>query len=226
MAGLWDQVHALDGTVPADVQRELLLDGRKLVERATRWLLRHGGSPLDMPATVDRLAAGVAEVGSVLTLVLSSQAERENRKHAATLTEEDVPAGLAERVAAFDELFSALDIVEVARAGGHPVAEVTATYFAVEERLKMRWLRDRINELPRDNRWQTLARVALRDDLYGQLREVTAAVLAVGDLDTWLKSKAAVIARSKQVLADIRATGTFDLATLSVALRETDALVD
>jgi hypothetical protein len=27
------------------------------------------------------------------------------------------------------------------------------------------------------------------------------------------------------VLADIRATGTYDLATLSVALRETDALV-
>jgi glutamate dehydrogenase len=216
--------------VPAEAQTRLLLEGRKLVERATRWLLRHSatstGSPLDMTATVDRLAGGVAEVAEVLARVLPNRVKQENREHARSLTEQGVPADLADHVAALDELFSALDIVEVARDGDHPVPDVASTYFAVEERLRMRWLRDCINELPRDNRWQTLARLALRDDLYGQLCGVTARVLAAGDIDAWFATHAAVIERCEQVMTDIRATGTFDLATLSVALRETDALVD
>ena len=38
-------------------------------------------------------------------------------------------------------------------------------YFTLGARLKLNWLRDRIIELPRNNRWQALARAALRDDL-------------------------------------------------------------
>ena len=48
--------------------------------------------------------------------------------------------------------------------GAHQTV-VTETFFAIGARLKLNWLRDRIIELPRDNRWQALARAALRDDL-------------------------------------------------------------
>jgi glutamate dehydrogenase len=225
MPGLWDAVRGLDNLVAAATQTRLLLEGRKLVERATRWLLRHRRAPLDITATVDRLAAGSGVVAGLLPGVLSADARAVHAAVASSLAAEGVPAALAARVAGFDELFSALDIVEVATAGDHPVEDVAATYFALEERLHLRWLRDCVNALPRDNRWQTLARLALRDDLYGQLREVTAAVLAFSDVETWFSRKAAVVARCEQVLADIRAGGTYDLATLSVALRETHALV-
>jgi glutamate dehydrogenase len=225
MPGLWDAVRALDNVVAATTQTRLLLEGRKLVERATRWLLRHRRAPLDVTATVDRLAAGAGVVAGLLPGVLPADAQAVNAAFVDQLVQEDVPTALADRVAGFDELFSALDIVEVATAGDHPVEHVAATYFALEERLQLRWLRGCINELPRDNRWQTLARLALRDDLYGQLRDVTAAVLVFHDVETWFDRKAAVVDRCRHVLADIRAAGTYDLATLSVALRETDALV-
>jgi glutamate dehydrogenase len=226
MPGLWDAVRALDNVVDAATQTRLLLEGRKLVERSTRWMLRHRRPPLDVTATVDRLAAGVHVVAGLVPGVLPVDAQAVHAAVAASFVADGVPVPLAGRVAGFDELFSALDIVEVAvLTHDHPVEQVAATYFALEERLQLRWLRARINDLPRDNRWQTLARLALRDDLYGQLRDVTAAVLAVEDVETWFERKAAVVARCAQVLADIRAAGTYDLATLSVALRETHALV-
>jgi glutamate dehydrogenase len=225
MPGLWDAVRALDNVVAATTQTRLLLEGRKLVERATRWLLRHRRSPLDITATVDRLAAGAHVVAGLLPEVLSADAQAVHASVVSSLVSLDVPSALAGRVAGFDELFSALDIVEVATAGDHPVEAVAATYFGLEERLQLRWLRGCINDLPRDNRWQTLARLALRDDLYGQLRDITAAVLAFSDVETWFERKAAVVERCRQVLADIRAAGTVDLATLSVGLRETHALV-
>src|SRR5439155_2652502 len=45
LRGLWRAVEALDNVVPAPVQTEMPLEGRKLVERATPWLLGHRRDP-------------------------------------------------------------------------------------------------------------------------------------------------------------------------------------
>ena len=64
------------------------------------------------------------------------------------------------------DLISALDITAVARSTARPVVEVAEVYYTLDEYLKLDWLRDRILELPRDDRWQSLARAALREDLH------------------------------------------------------------
>ena len=225
MADLYDEVRALDNRVPAAAQTRLLLEGRKLIERATRWLLRHRRMPIDIAATVTQLGGGVRTVAGLLPGVLPTQGQQAHRTFMGELIGDGVPGELAARVAGLEELFSALDIVEVALAADHPVEAVASTYFELEDRLQFRWLRERINELPRDNRWQSLARLAMRDDLYGQLRDVTAEALMFADVDAWLEHKAPAVERCRQVLADIRAAGGFDLATLSVGLRETHSLV-
>jgi glutamate dehydrogenase len=225
MEGLWSAIRELDNVVTADVQTRLHLEGRKLVERATRWLLRRRRSPIDVGANVARLAPGTKTVAALLPDVLSGDCQQGHAELAAELVGDCVDENLAARVAGLGELFSALDICEIATVGDHPVEDVAAIYFLLEDRLQLRWLRDRINELPRDNRWQTLARLALRDDLYSQLRDIASEALSSGGVDPWLERKTTAIERSEQVLADIRAAGTFDLATMSVALRETEALV-
>ena len=50
-------------------------------------------------------------------------------------------------------------------------------YFALDEYLKLDWLRGRILDLPRDDRWQSLARAALREDLHVVHSAITAEVL-------------------------------------------------
>jgi glutamate dehydrogenase len=47
-----------------------------------------------------------------------------------------------------------------------------------------------------------------------------------GRVDAWLARNAAPVERALQVLADVRAGGSFDLATLSVAVREIRNLID
>ena len=74
-------------------------------------------------------------------------------------------------------LFSALDIVDVAATAGEPVEEAAAVYFALGDRLKLHWLRGHVESLPRDNRWQALARAALRDDLFGLQAALTSTIL-------------------------------------------------
>ena len=66
----WDDVAALDHKVAASLQVELYLEGRRLVERATRWLLRHRRAPLAIGATVDAFADGVHRCAEILPSVL------------------------------------------------------------------------------------------------------------------------------------------------------------
>lgn len=140
---------------------------------------------------------------------------------------------LARRVAALPALFSALDVIDVASATGREREQVAAVYFALGQQLQLNWLRERILRLPRDDRWQALARAALRDDLYAVRASLTAEVLQVDgtaqDSDElirrWFAHNQQAVDRCLAVLRDIAAADRADLATLSVALREVRGLV-
>jgi glutamate dehydrogenase len=144
------------------------------------------------------------------------------------MVEANVPPELAKRGAILGAMFSAVDIVDVAGATGQPLEAVAAVYFTLGDRLKLHWLRDHIEALPRDNRWRTLARSALRDDVYSQQAALTAEILravpeeipALERINAWVDTNPGPVERALQVLSDINSSGTFDLSTLSVALRE------
>jgi glutamate dehydrogenase len=71
MPSFWAEVHQLDGVVDVSTQISLLLEGRKLSERAARWLLHNRRSPFDIQATVDFFARGVLAVGAGLPKLLT-----------------------------------------------------------------------------------------------------------------------------------------------------------
>ena len=90
-----------------------------------------------------------------------------------------MPARLAGRVALADAAFAALDIAEVAARTGRHVADVATVHSLLGDRLRLDWLRDRvIEDLPRNDRWRSLARNALRDDLHAQHRLLVEQCLA------------------------------------------------
>jgi glutamate dehydrogenase len=233
MRSLWSEIEALDNRVAAQTQTRMLLDWRRLVERATRWFLRNRRPPLDISATVEYFSEGASELTRRLPEFML-HGDSEATDHAAEqLEEEGVPRELARRVALLGAMFSELDIVDTATATDETLEEVASVYFTLGDRLKLHWLRGHVEALPRENRWQALARAALRDDLYGQQAELTAEILrgtpsdlpAHERIDAWVDANRAQVERALQVLTDINASGAFGLATLSVALREIRNLI-
>ena len=233
LRALWTAIEALDSSIPAEVQLKLLLEVRKLVERATRWLVRGRPQPLDITAELEYFAPGAALLGESLPGLLVGSDRKAFEKAVAAYVGAGVPEELARRVASLGGLFSALDIVEVAGATGASLEEVAAVYHALGGRLELQWVRDEITALPRDNRWQTLARAALRDELYGVHRALTREALqtagsgldAEARVEAWHTASRAGVDRVLQVLSDIHMGGLSSLETLSVALREVRNLV-
>jgi glutamate dehydrogenase len=233
MPAFWAEVEALDGRVAAETQVGMLLEARRLVERATRWLLRNRRRPIDIAATVEHFAAGARALSDALPAILVDADRASWDARVSELAQAGVPEALAARVASLDSLFPTLDIAEVAEATGRAVDDVAALHFGLGSRLHLHWLRDRIAELPREDRWQEMARAALRDDFFTLHGELTADVVqespAEGDpaarLDAWMAGNASALDRCVGVLADIRTSGTYDLTTLPVALRELRNLI-
>ena len=83
------------------------------------------------------------------------------------------------------------------------------------------------------DRWQALARAALRDDLMRTQRELTQEVLEYAEdgkhgdeaIEAWSADHSETLERSLNTLADIRASRTYDTTTLPVALREVRSLI-
>jgi glutamate dehydrogenase len=229
MRDIWAEIEALDAAVSAQIQTRLLLDVRRLLERATRWLLRNRRPPLDIARTIEHFSDGARELTEKLPNLLLEADRNELERSVEALTVEGVPEELARRVVSLNSLFSALDIVDVATSESRAIEEVAAVYFTVGDRLWLHWLRERIDVLPRQDRWQTLARAALRDDLYGQQISLTADVLrstspplhdAPQAVEAWIEARGTPASRALGMLSDIRNGGVYDLSTLSVALRE------
>ena len=228
MPTAWAEVEALDNVSAAKVQTDMLLEGRKLVERASRWLLRNRPQPLDVAANTAYFADGARAVARVISEVVPEDGRAQMEKGVARLVAAKVPEELARRVAIYKELFSTLDIVEVAKSEQMSVEDVSAVYFSLGEELDMHWIRDQIIALPRDNRWQALARAALRDDLHSQERLLTRDVLrqestkpdAGSRIAAWMTRNDVAVQRCRQVLADLKGGPKADFAMLSVAMRE------
>jgi len=233
MPAFWSSVEALDGSVDIGTQIKLLLEGRKLTERAARWLVHNRRPAFDIEAAIGFFADGVRTVRSGVPKLLTGRDLGEFDERRESYVARGVPAELAERVAGMVPGYAAFDIVQIAVSRpGRTVEETAEVYFDLADRLQIARLRDRITALPREDRWSTMARAALRDDLYAAHASLTSDVLGVADsgspedrLAAWVGRNEAAVAMATQTLAEIWESERFTFTTLSVALRAIRTLV-
>jgi glutamate dehydrogenase len=232
MRGFWSQVEDLDGKVDTSAQTSAALEARKLIERAVRWLLHNRRPPFDVQSTVDFFAGGVLTVGASLPKLLAGRDLSGFEERRSYYTGQAFPDSLAERLAAMVPAYAAFDIVDMARGTGRSVEETAEVYFDLADRLEIARLRDMITALPRDDRWNTMARGAIRDDLYtahAALARDVLTVTAPGSpeerLAAWAQRNDSAVRRANQTLSEIWESNAFTVATLSVAVRAVRTLV-
>jgi glutamate dehydrogenase len=233
MRGFWREVEALDDVVDQDTQFTMVLEERRLLTRAARWLVRNRRRPLDIAAALADYAPGAASLREALPELLSGLDSDAWHARVAQFADAGVPSAFASRIAALDAMFFAFDIAEIVRGREQHVRRAAGIHFGLDRRLELAWLRDRVLELPRADLWQTLARAGVRDELYHTHRALTAAALDASSIasddgaaiEAWLQARGATLERYLGILKQVRATPGNDLTTLSVAVRELAKLI-
>jgi glutamate dehydrogenase len=225
-ADLDKAIAALDHRIGAQMQTTLRMQVRTLVERATRWLINNRPHPVDIGAAVGHFSGGVQAVQEALPKILTGRDLEALEQRLKTYQAAGVPDDLAMTIAVLPPAYAALTIEETASQTRVDVLKVAELHFTLGQRLGLDRLLTRIIELPREDRWQTMARAALRDDLHAVHAQLTAEVLNWNGTATksardvvvgWERANAAV-SDSVKTLRSITSTRA-DLARMSVGLR-------
>ncbi|GAA4697384.1 NAD-glutamate dehydrogenase [Nocardioides conyzicola] len=221
------ELVTFDNVLDAAVQTRMRLEMRTLVERASRWLVNNRRPPLDSAGTVEQFSERVQHTMAELPDLMSGRELAAYAERKDALEAVGVPQGLASRIAVLPPAYMLLGVIEIANREGLDPSEVARVHFALGERLGLPGLVQRILALPRADRWQTMARAALRDDLHAVHAQLTAQVLArtspddsaVARIAAWEEAEAVVVPRATATLEEICADEVADLARLSVGLR-------
>ena len=225
----WRRIRAAaDDGVPVAVTDRMTLDLRRLLDRSARWLLNYRPQPVAVGAEINRFAAKVAALAPGMPGWLRGDDQAIVAKEAGEFAARGVREDLAYAVASGLYQYSLLDVIDIADIVDREPAEVADTYFALMDYLGTDGLLTAVSGLPRDDRWHALARLAVRDDIYGSLRALCFDVLAAGEPDEtgeekiseWEQVNGSRVSRARRTLDEIHDGDARDLATLSVAARQ------
>ena len=219
---IWHRIDALGSSIDLDTQIALFLEARRMTERGTVWLLRHRRPPLDIADAVDAFSAGMAFLSDSLDEVVRGRVAIDIDQAREARVAAGVPLDLAACSVRWPWLHSGFDIVEIAHTEARNVADSATSYWATFDAFDVGWLWDGVSNLPRSDRWQEQARSALRDDLMTVLADLTRNVMrsADGSATSWIEANERAVGRALAIHTEIRRSESFDLTTLSVALRQ------
>ena len=226
LAELWAEIDAQDYRVGAAIQTLMHLEVSEFLKHQCVWFLRNAPRPIDVPALVAQYGPGVKALLDAPEAVLSPIAQERFQQRLGMYTEQDVPDALACRVAAFQVLGFAGDIVQVADALDRSVDDVGKTYFDVGHRLGFDWLRQTSEMISGEDHWEQLAIGAVLDDLADQQRELTRTVLSAAPdtpgcqaVAAWAEDCMATLIRADRLMSDLKASGSLTIPKLSFAAR-------
>lgn len=222
-----DEVRLRRSTgLDAAVATELRVGLRRMVERATRWLLHHQHGPLDVAGAVARYGPEVAALRTELGGLLRGQQATAAELARTRWTDAGLTPELAANLATAGQAHTLLSVVDVAQRLQVPAPRVAAVHYLLAEATGIDELVAGVDGLPRQVRWDAMARAALRDELLAAHAALTAQVLVAGDPDApadravadWLAVDPA--RRSRVATIHQLADGTADVARMNVGLSQ------
>jgi glutamate dehydrogenase len=197
------------------------------MDRAVRWWLQSRPPITDIAGEIERYRGVVAQLRSQIPGMLAGSERDRLARRQSELVALGAPDELAMDAALLLDAFSLLDIVEISNETKTPAEQVAVLYFALSEHFQVDAMLGLITRLPRDDRWESLARASLRSDLYAALESLTTSVLTSTDADAspvdriaaWERSHAEALVRVRATVGEVSHLEQSGIAALSVALR-------
>nr|WP_246826156.1 NAD-glutamate dehydrogenase [Rothia sp. HMSC062F03] len=227
----------LSPKTPLDAWFTVLRDNQRVLDRAVRWFITERG--VVAGATISEL---LENFGSVVEMRrnLPEYLSGSSRDRVRAKRDAGEAWGLPEELIVIwirgFEGYALLDVIRSAADHDFEATSLAPVYFATYDRFKVDELLGLITELPRSDRWEILARQAMRGALYETAAELALSVAegAKGDFSTvdgaqqalasWIEEHPTRVGNIDRILDEIAeaapdATGHPRLAVVSVALR-------
>jgi len=231
MLPLWKELETLDYKVPSQLQMTMMKRVMRMVRHASRWLLQQRYDNVTTEELVQHFTPGVATVAGTLQSLLCGDLASLWKSSQSKFEAEGVPTPLAQQIASTDELYFALDIVDVANRTNSSVEQTAGVFFNLISRLDLHRFRQGVSRLDVVNIWHSKVRDVFRDDVDLQLRILTKSVLQFDSksqknpedkVSSWLDAQSKQLARWQEIQNALREQeqDEVDIPMYTVAIRE------
>lgn len=162
------QLHRdLPASTPLDAWQPVIRDWQRVLDRLVRWFISERSVVVGKP--IEGMIERFAPIKS-LRANLPQYLSEDTRTRVRALRDRAEEWGLPEELLVIwirsFESFALMDVLRISEVHGLNADQVAHLYFAVYDRFRIDALLTITSRLPRTDRWETLARSALRDDLY------------------------------------------------------------
>ncbi|RYF51187.1 MAG: glutamate dehydrogenase, partial [Comamonadaceae bacterium] len=233
---LLEEIRDSEPGLPLDAANELRAQTRRLIGRAARWLLANRPQPIATDSQISRYRDRIRRTSPHVRAWLHPEEAAALTARTAHMVSLGAPEELAIRVGELMHTFCLLDICDIADITGRGIDQVAELYFTLSEHLRINYYLTAVTALPRERRWESLARLALREELYHALRAVALDVLTDHDdtiaattdsVAAWTHGNRARLTRATRLLSEMPPLNseTADLPTLSVAVRRIRSII-
>lgn len=221
-------VRQLDNKISSIKQYDLLFDSRRMMRRATRWMLRNPIKNKTIEAQIAFYQPKYQRLIEILPQVLVESEIETHQNVIRAWIEQGIPEHLAMQLEIFHSTFSVFDLAQISAQLNKPFELVAEVYYQVGSRLSLHWFLEQINLQTVENYWQGLARASFREDLDWQQRLLTAGLLKEMPekinvdqyLDEWIEKHSLPLQRWESIVAEFKVGSIHEYAKFSVALRE------
>ncbi|WP_442781193.1 NAD-glutamate dehydrogenase domain-containing protein [Arthrobacter sp. MMS18-M83] len=226
-----DRIAGLPPGFPRGHAAAVLLPLRRLLDRSTRWYVTHDHRDQTVAEALNRIAPTLDLLRTRTSEFLRGSDLDRAKERLAHWIDVGMPPELGRRASDLLESFSLLDISLVSEQVDEPLTTIADMYHTVIHWIGVGTLLLRITDLPRQSRWEALARAALRDDAYSAVVNITISVMrttqrseasgasAVERIVEWERGRQEQLGRIKDTFAEVTKPGQVDLASISVALK-------
>ena len=222
---------------PLDAWFTVLRDNQRVLDRAVRWFITERGVVAGTSISeLLEIFGSVVEMRHNLPEYLSGTSRARVRAKRDAGEAWGLPEELIVIWIRGFEGYALLDVIRSARDHDFEASSLAPVYFATYDRFKVDELLGLISDLPRSDRWEILARQAMRGSLYETAASLALSVAegAKGDfstvdgaqqaLATWIEEHPTRVGNIDRILKEIGeaaldASGHPRLAVVSVALR-------
>ena len=203
---------------------------RRLQWQQMIWLLSQAALIAAIPAAIALFKPAFAHIRQIVPLLPVPHAADFAGSQQSWL-DRNLPLSLAQSLAAFPYLESALELIDFARQRQLDCAHVVSMYFYLGDVLQMPWLYAQLKALSVEGRWHELARDALQVNLATHHRSLVAQAVSAQQgsvktmLSRWLEMNDEAWQQMAQLLEDIKAQATLDYPTMLVVVNQIGRLV-
>ena len=230
--GLWGEIKALDYKVPSDLQTEMMLLGSRIVRRSSRWLIRKYRENLTINEMISMYKPSVQKILRGLSAMLIGERKAYYEDFCTRFRENNVPESLIIKLALFDVMFSALDIIDAAIEHDLSLTELLRFYFEMGQYLNLSWLRYQIRKQKNETHWEGLALAGIFDDIDSVQTQLTVNAIQHGvkshsveqRVEEWANANNRLTNRWTKLINSMRASQSISPVMLFVGLRELNDL--